>query len=88
MPEIHKIIQIALFTAFIILFLERTGLKQKMIDFFAVKKLMLLTKLLECDFCLSFWVASIISICYSLILNDPLIMLSPIFTTPLTRYIL
>lgn len=60
MSEIYQIIIVALFAAFIILLLGKTGLRISLRDYSDKVGLSLIAEMLECDFCLSFWICLII----------------------------
>ena len=79
----HVIIS-ALISAFVILFITKVGLR----DFVIERSPRLISKMFNCDFCLSFWTnvfMAIIVISYTGFL--PLIIV-PIFATPITRILI
>jgi hypothetical protein len=44
-----------------------------------------LSKLFSCDLCMSFWAGLFISFAFVCWYDDPIYMVMPVFTTPLTR---
>lgn len=89
---ILSIMLASLMSAFIILLLKKVGV----IEWMQIHGIMaksdkvndLFSQLSNCDFCLSFWVGVIISIVAALIIGEWQLLLMPIFTAPLTRFIL
>lgn len=79
---------VALFVAFIILFLEKTELRSIMRDMCDKKHLRLLADMLDCDFCFSFWLSTLISLCIAVLLQDCAFLIIPILSTPITRILL
>lgn len=76
---------IALVAAFIILFIDKIGLRNWLIE----KSPKLLSKLFSCDFCLSFWVSVILTLIAVFVLGgDMIYLISPILATPITRFLL
>lgn len=88
MPEIYKIMYVALAAAFVILVFTKTGLREKARDFFDETGLSLLADMLDCDLCLSFWMTVIISIFIGCAVEDDSFMYIPVFATPITRFLL
>lgn len=79
----HVII-IALISAFVILFITKVGLR----DFVIERSPKLISKMFNCDFCLSFWTnvfMTIIVISYTDFLP---FMAIPILATPITRILI
>lgn len=79
----HVII-IALISAFVILFITKVGLR----DFVIEQGPRLISKMFNCDFCLSFWTnvfMTIIVISYTGFLP---FMVIPILATPITRILI
>lgn len=77
---------IAMLGAFIILFITKIGLRNFIIE----KANTTLSKLFNCDFCLSFWLSVIIcvaAICLGKMDLYKLFVL-PIFTTPIIRILI
>lgn len=48
----------------------------------------LISKLFDCDFCLSFWLSLIYAIVLAIALDDINIVFTPTLSTPLTRILL
>lgn len=72
---------VALASAFFILFIGKIGLRDKVI-LHAPK---LISRMFECDFCLSFWTALVISSLIAVLLGSWVVMVVPLMSTPLTR---
>nr|UVY41313.1 MAG: Protein of unknown function (DUF1360) [Bacteriophage sp.] len=87
MPTLYQVVVVALLATFVILFLEKTGLKDKMTDYFDVK-LPIIGEMLRCDFCLSFWTAMTLSVIALIITLDVSLLCIPLLSTPITRYLL
>lgn len=95
MPTIYKIIELALAVAFVILLSMKTEIRYKLrdyIDAFAnrhgIEKIRLISKMLDCDFCLSFWLSLAFAIVFAVASNDASWLYIPILSTPLIRFIL
>ncbi len=90
MSEIHliKLLLIAIFiacaAAFGILFIGKVGIREAVIT--AAPKL--ISKLFECDFCLSFWTSLILAIILAISFSNMSILLTPIISTPITRVLI
>lgn len=78
------VLLISLLAAFIILLISKIGLRDYLIN----NTKGLLQQLLECDFCLGFWIAVCISILAAIILKDHYIVFVPFFSSPITRFLL
>lgn len=79
------IMLVALFTAFIVQFLGKTGLRDYVIEY---SNIALLSKMFNCDFCISFWTAMTTCIIAILFFNSPLYFIAiPFFSTPVTRFL-
>ena len=91
MPTIYQIVSTACMVAFIILVLGRTGMRytfrdwcdQRCTEFFD-----LVVKMLDCDLCISFWVALALCILIAIATLDASFLLVPVFSTPLTRVLI
>jgi len=88
MPTLYQIIMIALACAFIELTISKTGWRYMLRDWFDIKGLDILTKMLECDFCLGFWLSVLISVVAVLVVHDPAYFLVPVFAAPITRFLI
>lgn len=78
------IILVALLSAMILLVLDKTEVLEKA----RALSSGLLFKLLSCDLCMSFWIAVVLSIVSAVVFMDITFVLVPIFSTPITRYLL
>lgn len=88
MPEICQIIKVALIAAFIILFLGKTGLRTKLRDYFDTKRISLLADMLDCDFCLSFWICFCIALGLLVFGYEMHLIITAMCAAPITRFIL
>lgn len=92
MPALYKIIGFAIlvatFTAFIVLLAIKTNVRYNIRDYFDKKKIILIAQMLDCDFCLCFWITVILSIILSLGFMDFNFIVIPFISTPLARYLL
>ena len=86
MPTLYQIIITALISAFIILFLGRTGLRIRLRDFCDKRRISLIAEMLDCDFCLSFWMCLCIALCVSNFAMFSLLI--AICAVPITRILL
>lgn len=78
------IIIIALGSAFTIIVLDKWGIR----EWLQVHGSRLISKMAGCTFCLGFWIAVILSIFLSAISGECSYLLIPIFSSPITRFIL
>ena len=85
MLVIYHIICTALLAAFVILLLGKLGIRDYIV---AKSPVRFISKLFDCDFCLSFWTACLITTIVAICLDDITVMLIPFFSTPLTRFLL
>ena len=76
------IVLVALFSAFMMLLLDRTGVRDTIIMEVPSK---VLSELFNCDFCLGFWFSAINSISVSVCTGEPIYLVIPFFSTPITR---
>jgi hypothetical protein len=79
----HVII-IALISAFVILFITKVGLR----DFVIEQGPKLISKMFNCDFCLSFWTNVFVAFFIAAFLGFLPLMVVPIFATPITRILI
>lgn len=77
-------IVIALFAAWIILLLGKTGLRERG----QVKAPKLIAEMLSCDFCLSWWTCLLTSIVVAVVTGELLPIPCALAATPITRYII
>ena len=85
MSALHQVIFIALAAAFIILFIDKVGLRGKVIEKCPIE---LISKMFECDFCISFWTSVILAVIIAIISNNVIAIAYPVFTTPIVRLLL
>lgn len=85
MPTLTQIIMISLFTTFSILFIGKIGLRDMIIE---RSPILLVSKLFDCDFCLSFWASMLFSIACVCLTNDLAFMVVPFFSAPIIRFLL
>lgn len=85
MPTLYQIVTIALFSAFIVHLLNKSGLRDKVIELSPLK---LFSKLFDCDFCLSFWINVFVCIVLVIITANIALMVIPFLSTPITRILL
>lgn len=83
-PLVFAAFFVASISAFFILLLGKTGLRDKII----LKAPVLISKLFDCDFCLSFWTSLILAAILAIILGEPRLIIIPTVSTPLTRILL
>lgn len=95
MPTIHQIIFITLLSAFIILGAMKTEIRYKVRDIFDAlyftcerKLFKLIASMLDCDYCLSFWLSLSIAIIAFILTKDSSWLLTPFLATPLIRFLL
>lgn len=79
---------VALATTFILLFMTKTGVRDSIRDFCDERKLYLVAEMFNCDFCLGFWSNLIIASIFVVITGDPNYLFVPVFSTPITRFLL
>lgn len=71
-------------SAFIILFIARIGLR----DYIILRAPKLISELFNCDFCLCFWINVILAAILAVLFMEINIILIPIISTPITRFLL
>lgn len=81
---IFQALYIALIAAFGILLIDKLGVRDKII----LRAPKLISKLFDCDFCLSFWSSVILAIILALFYNEPIFFIIPIVSTPITRFLI
>lgn len=88
MSTVYIIVNIAIvlagLSAFIILLLEKLGVREK-IELTAPR---LISELFNCDFCLSFWISLIFAVILAIIFKEIYILFSTIIATPISRFLL
>lgn len=75
---------IALISAFIILLITKIGLR----DFIIERGPKLISKMFNCDFCLSFWTNVFVAFFIAALLGFLPLIVAPIFATPITRILI
>lgn len=78
------VLLVASATAFILLFLQKTGIIEQ-VQIHASK---LISKLFSCHFCLSFWTALVLALFLAMYFRDYTLLLIPVFSAPITRRLL
>ena len=87
MPTLYQIILIALFSTFVELLMSISGFRYWLRDQCDNIDFTIIAKMLDCDFCLGFWLSVIISIAMVLITLDPSYIYVPVFATPIIRFL-
>lgn len=88
MSTVYQIVIVALLAAFLILFLRKTGIAERLRNFFdKYQATKVIADMLDCDFCFSFWVCVFISILYYAAAKD-FSILYPLCATSITRFLL
>jgi hypothetical protein len=85
MPTLTQIIMVSLITTFSILLIGKIGLRDAIIEY---SPILLISKLFDCDFCLSFWTSMLFSIICVCSTNDLSFMFVPFFSAPIVRFLL
>ena len=75
------ILLVALAAAFVVLVVKKWGWAEWM----QIHGDKFLSKLFSCDLCMSFWAGLFISFVFVCWYDDPIYVIMPVFTTPLTR---
>ena len=75
---------IAAVAAFNILLLDKTGMRDIVIE----RAPRLVSEMFSCDFCLSFWMSLILAIILALLTLSPELLVVPFISTPITRFLL
>lgn len=92
MSEIYKVICfaiiVALTVAFFVLFFTKTNIRSNLRDYYDSAGPKLIADMLDCDFCLCFWLSVIISIFFGLILLDLTFIAIPFLATPIARFLI
>lgn len=70
--------------AFFILLIGKLGLR----DLIILKAPVLISKLFECDFCLSFWLSLLFAIIFAIDLSNAAILFTPIVSTVIARVLI
>lgn len=75
---------IAMLVCWIIQFITITGIREYM-EVHATK---LLSKMVSCDFCLSWWLCLAYSICFAISIGDSSLIICAFISTPIARHFL
>lgn len=81
LPSLKLMILVALAAAFVVLVVKKWGWAEWM----QIHGDKFLSKLFSCDLCMSFWAGLFISFAFVCWYDDPIYMIMPVFTTPVTR---
>lgn len=81
---LSALIYIALAAAFVILLIEKLGIR----DSIVVNAPKLISQLFDCDFCLSFWMSLILAVILAIFFDEFSILFIPIISTPITRILI
>ena len=79
--NLKLILLVALAAAFVVLVVKKWGWAEWM----QIHGDKFLSKLFGCDLCMSFWAGLFISFAFVMWYDDPIYMIMPVFTTPVTR---
>lgn len=89
MQETCNLVAMAVITAciasFIILLIGKLGLRDLII---AKARVKIFSELFDCDFCLSFWTTLILAGILAIIFGQPIYLLIPLMSTPITRILI
>ena len=88
MPTVYQIILLALLAAFILLLLTKTGWRYALRDYYDLTGFSRIAKMLDCDFCFSFWLSLVLATFLAILHRDLAWVITPIFSTSLTRFLL
>lgn len=79
------IILIALLSAFIIIFISKIGVREKV----QVHGNKFFSGMFNCDFCISFWTCTVLSLVIAIFVeHNCIVLIYPLFATPITRILL
>lgn len=81
---LSALIYVALASAFAILLIGKLGIRDSIIAIAPMP----VSKLFECDFCLSFWTSLILAVILAIFFREISILFIPILSTPITRILL
>lgn len=87
MPTLYQIVLIALFSVFVELFMSKSGSRYWLRDQCDYIGFTIVAKMLDCDFCLGFWLSVITSIAMVMITLDLSYIYVPVFATPIIRFL-
>lgn len=75
---------VALIATFIVLLLGKVGV----LEWMQINGTELISKLASCHFCLSFWAGLIVAVIFAIITANPILVLVPICSSPISRSLL
>lgn len=75
---------IALIACWVILFITKIGLR----EYLQVHSTKVISQMFSCDFCVSWWLCLLLSVCFSIGAGDPVLLFCAFCATPITRYYL
>lgn len=81
---LSALIYVALASAFAILLIGKLGIRDSIIAIAPIP----VSKLFECDFCLSFWTSLILAVILAIFFREISVLFIPILSTPITRILL
>lgn len=81
---LSALIYVALASAFVILLIGKLGIRDSIIAIAPMP----VSKLFECDFCLSFWMSLILAVILAIFFREISVLFIPILSTPITRILL
>lgn len=81
---LSALIYVALASAFAILLIGKLGIRDSIIAIAPMP----VSKLFECDFCLSFWTSLILAVILAIFFREISVLFIPILSTPITRILL
>ena len=76
---------ISLVSAWVVLFISKIGLRNKVIERSPIR---LISELFECDFCLCWWTNVLLCIIASIYFHSLIVLLVAVIATPITRHLL
>lgn len=75
---------VALIASFIVLLLSKVGV----LEWMQINGSEIISKLASCHFCLSFWIGLIVAVIFAVITANPILVLVPICSSPISRMLL
>lgn len=88
MPTIYQIVIVTLLASFIVLAANISELRYTLRDKMDSIANFKIAKMLNCDFCFSFWVSVIVAIALSILTLDIDWLVTPVLSVPLIRLII
>lgn len=81
---LNAVILVSFLAAFVLLLLRKIGIIERI----QVKGNEFFSKMAHCDFCLSWWTCCVLAFILVVLSHDARYIALPLFSTPLTRYLL